>query len=204
MDCDNSLESNVTSDKNTPEHVDEVSTIEHTMDMVSVLSLWNLSCNKLNTMYGGDASKVREVYQYFIASKREVLSKSSSDCIEKTEVECEDNCDRKGSEGDVDTSLKVIGTISSDVGTDNKNNANDSHSDTETDQTTSKSCTSCESDMSYDIESESSSDVNNDDSESPVFIPNKKSGCTQSLIQSKEKLKNIDISDECRNNRCQC
>ena len=50
--------------------------------------------------------------------------------------------------------------------------------------------------MSYDTESESSSDVNNDETESPVFIPNKESGCMQSLIQSKEKLKKIDISDD--------
>ena len=76
MECDNSFQSNVNSDTNTDEHVDEVSTTQHRMDTVSVLSLWNLSCNKLNAMYGGDATKVREVYQYVIASKREVLSKS--------------------------------------------------------------------------------------------------------------------------------
>ena len=196
MECDNSLKANENSDTNTAERVDEVSSTEDRMNTDLVLSLWNLSCNKLNAMYGGDATKVREVYQYVIASKREVISKLNSDCMEKTEVECEDKCDCQGSKGDVNTSLKVIGTISTDFGTDNKKTGNDSHSDTETDQSTSKLCTSFESDMSYNTESESSSDVNNDETESPVFTPNKQSGCTQSLIQSKEKLKKIDTSDD--------
>ena len=92
--------------------------------------------------------------------------------------------------------MHVISTISTDIERDNRKQANDSHSDTETDQSTSKSCTSFESDMSYDSKSESTSDEINNDTESPVFIPNKESGSTKSLIQSKEKLKDIDILDD--------
>ena len=188
--------SNVTNDNKPDEDVDECCTAETKVDMVSVVSLWNLACNKLNAMYGGDASKVRKVYEYVIASKGEFGSTSESNCIAKTQCECEHNSDPKESEENVDNTVKVIGTINTDNRSENKNDTNDSHSDMKTEQSTSKSCTSFESDMSSEIESESSSDAINDDTKSPVFIPNKESWSMKSLIQSKEKLKEMDISDD--------
>ena len=100
------------------------------------------------------------------------------------------------SEENVDTSLKVVSTIHTEIEKDNQKQESDSHSDTETEQSTSKSCTSFDTDMSYNSESESSSDEMNDHNESPVFIPNKESSSTKSLLQSKEKLKEINISED--------
>ena len=62
MDCDNDMKSKQTTDINVTEHVYELCTDENT---ASPLSLWNLACNKLNQMYGGDTNKVRQVY-YFV------------------------------------------------------------------------------------------------------------------------------------------
>ena len=192
MDCDNDMKSNQTMDINVTEHVYELCTGENT---ASPLSLWNLACNKLNQMYGRDASKVRQVYYFVTTSRGYVGSKSNSNFIASKDCEGQDEMPEK-SEENVDTSLKVVGTIRTEIEKDNPKQESDSHSDTETEQSTSKSCTSFDTDMSYDSESESSSDEMNNHNESPVFIPNKESSSTKSVLQSKEKLKEIDISED--------
>ena len=196
MDCDNDMKSNQTTDINVHEHVDELCTGESKLNTASPLSLWNLACNKLNAMYGGDASKVRQVYYFVTTSRANVGSKSNSNCIASKECASQDEVPPEDSEGIVDTSLKVVGTICTEIEKDNRKQESDSHLDTETEQSTSKSCTSFDTDMSYDSKSESSSEEMNDQNESPVFIPNKESSSTKSLLQSKEKLKEIDISED--------
>ena len=66
MDCDNDKKSNPTTDMKLDQDVDERCTADNQFNMVSALSLWNLPCNKLNAMYGGDTSKVRQVYEFVI------------------------------------------------------------------------------------------------------------------------------------------
>ena len=102
----------------------------------------------------------------------------------------------KAGEVSVQSPLKVIGTASTNVTSAIQKDGNDSHSDTETDQSTSKSCTLFDTDMASESDSDSSSDVNNDETESPVFIPNKEYSTKQNLIQSKNRLKCIDISND--------
>ena len=196
MECDEVMKSNKTNDNQRNEDVHQCSAAQTQVEIMLVLSLWNLACNKLNGMYGGDTSKVRKVYDYVMANKEKSISHTDSEDTSKKSCEHVDKCDEKESEGIIENEVKVIGTKSTDMISEKKNDGNESHSDTETDQSTSKSCTSFETKMSSDSESESSSDLNNDDTESPVFIPNKESSSKTSLIQSKEKLKEIDISDD--------
>ena len=196
MDCDNNMKSNQTMDINAAEHVYELCTGENKLNTVLPLSLWNLACNKLNQMYGGDTSKGRQVYYFVTTSRGYVGSKSNSTCITSKDCESQDEMPPEESEENIDTSLKVVCTISTEIEKDNRKQESDSHSDTETEQSASKSCTLFDTNMSYDSKSESSSDEMNDHNESPVFIPNKESSSTKSLLQSKEKLKEIDISKD--------
>ena len=178
------------------EHFDDSCNTERNITMLSVLSLWTLSCNKLNALYGGDAQKFRRVYEYLIEKKGKNASPSHSNDNLNTQLDNPNTIVDNAHEVSVQSPLKVIGTVSTNVTSAIQKDGNDSHSDTETDQSTSKSYTSFETDISSESDSDSSSDVNNDETESPVFIPNKESLAKQNLIQSKHKLKCIDISND--------
>ena len=90
MDCDNDMKSNQTTDINVAEHVYELCTGENKLNTASPLSLWNLACNKLNQMYGGDASKVRQVYYFVTTSRGYVGSKSNSNFIARKDCKGQD------------------------------------------------------------------------------------------------------------------
>ena len=196
MDSEDLIMSNVVTENINDEHFEDSCNTERNITTSSVLSLWTLSCNKLNALYGGDAQKVRRVYEYLIEKKGKNASPSHSNKNLNTQLDNPNRIVDNAGEVSVQSPLKVIGTVSTNVTSAIQNDGNDSHSDTETDQSTSKSCTSLDTDMSSESDSDSSSDVNNDETESPVFIPNKEYLAKQNLIQSKHKLKCIDISDD--------
>ena len=147
-------------------------------------------------MYGGNAQKVRRVYEYLIEKKGKNATPSHSNENVSTEFDNPNGIVDNAGEESLKSPLKVIGTVSADVPSAIQNDGKDSHSDTETDQSTSKSCTSFNTDMSSESDSDSTSDVNNHETESPVFIPNKEYSHKQNLIQSKHKLKCIDTSND--------
>ena len=181
MESEDLVTSNIETEKINDEHVVDSCNKETIMKTSSVLRLWTLSCNKLNELYGGDAQKVRIVYEYFIEKKGKNASPSNSNENVITEVDNPNRIVDKPGEISSKSTLKVIGTY---VPSPIKNEGRDSHSDTETDQSTSKSCTSFDTDMSSESDIDSSSDVNNHETESPVFIPNKEYSDKHNLIQS--------------------
>ena len=196
MDSEDLVMSTVVTQNINDEHVEDSCNKESNIKTLSVLRLWTLSCNKLNALYGGDAQKVRRVYEYLIKKKGKNASPSHSNENVSTEFDNPNRIVDNAGGVNLKSPLKVIGTVSTDVPSAIQNNGKDSHSDTEIDQSTSKSCTLLDTDMSSESGSDSSSDVNNHETESPVFIPNKDYLEKQNLIQSKHKLKCIDTSDD--------
>ena len=193
MESEDLIMSNIVTENINDEHVEDSCNKERNMKTSSVLRLWTLSCNKLNELYGGDAQKFRRVYEYLIEKKGKNASPSHSNENVIMKFYNPNRIVDNAGEVSLKSPLKVISTdVPSTIHTDGR----DSHSDTETDQSSSKSCTSFDTDMSSESDSDSSSDVNNHETESPVFIPNKEYSDKQNLIQSKQKLKCIDTSDD--------
>ena len=195
MDSEDFFMLNITENIN-DEHVEDSCNKERNIKISSVLRLWTLPCNKLNALYGGDAQKVRRVHEYLIEKKGKNASPSHSNENVSMEFDNQNRIVNNAGEVSLKSPLKVIGTVSTDVPSAIQNDGKDSHSDTETDQSTSKSCTLFDTDMSSESDSDSTSDVNNNETESPVFIPNKEYLDKQNLIQSEHKLKCINTSDD--------
>ena len=73
MDSEDLFMTNVVTENISDEHFDNSCNTERKITTWSVLSLWTLSCNKLNALYDGDAQKVRRVYEYLIEKKGKML-----------------------------------------------------------------------------------------------------------------------------------
>ena len=158
--------------------------------MLQLDSLWDWAVKKLQVLYDGDINKVKKYYAQLLG----IYSERS---------ETKDKCDYT----DLHRQLEALdGIMASDVGANNCMDDNsicsdwddnyDSKSNTETEESSCKSVTSCNSDTFSDTESETSR-ICCDSEDSDVFEPmeiekEKEAEVSGNLIQSQRLLCNMD------------